>query len=248
MNLVEAIILSVVEGITEFLPVSSTAHLVLTSNLLQIPQTDFVKTFEISIQLGAILAVVWLYRKQILDTSAWKLIMSAFVPTAILGFGFYGYIKDTLIGNIEVTLAALFVGGIVLLFVDRIKYKKTKLTLARAAGIGLFQALSMIPGVSRAAATIIGGRFMGLSTEEAVKFSFLLAIPTMVSATGLDLVKSGLAISGSEWIILIVGFVGAFLTAMVAVKGFVTYIQKNSLRSFGIYRIILAVVYLVLWL
>lgn len=243
MNLAQAIILSIIEGITEFLPVSSTGHLVLASELLAIPQTEFVKSFEIFIQLGAILAVVWLYRREMLDFRSWMLVLPAFVPTAILGFIFYDFIKANLIGNINVTLAALLIGGIVIILLDRISTNGKKFTTSRAVGTGLFQAISMIPGVSRSAASIIGARILGISKQEAVKFSFLLAVPTMFAATGLDLVKSSFSFSSHEWQLLIIGFIGSFITALIAVKLFIQYVAKNSLVAFGVYRIILAVVY-----
>lgn len=251
MDYLSAIILSIVEGITEFLPISSTGHLVLASNLLQIPQTDFVKSFEIIIQLGAIMAIVVLYFKTLTtNLKIWKNIVLAFIPTAILGLIFYDFIKTVLLGNIYITLMAIFLGGVILIFIDKLipnSSKKTsnleKITLRNALLIGLFQSVSMIPGVSRAAATIIGGLFLGLDKKSAVEFSFLLAIPTMLAATGLDLIKSNFNFTSSEWLILAVGFIGSFITALVVVKWFIQYIQNHSFFAFGIYRVILSIIF-----
>lgn len=244
MNLVQTIILGITEGLTEFLPISSTGHLVLVSHLLQIAQSDFVKSFEIFIQLGAILAVVVLYWRDLLNTKLWPKIIAGFLPTAVLGLIFYKFIKAYLLGNIFVTLAALFLGGLVLIFLDQLVQPKNEpLTIKKAIGVGLFQAISMIPGVSRSGATIVGAMALGVSKEEAVRYSFLLAVPTLLAATGLDLVKVHFKFSSAEWGLLGLGFASAFVTALVAIKFLLKYVQNHSFRSFGIYRIILAVVY-----
>jgi undecaprenyl-diphosphatase len=251
MDQTQALILSIVEGISEFLPISSTGHLVLTSQILNIPQTNFVKSFEIFIQLGAILAVVILYFKTLINNfKLWKNIVLAFIPSAILGLLFYHVIKAYLLGNIIVTLAALLLGGIVLIFLEKILPKRKnqvkdldQLTPKQAILIGLAQSVSMIPGVSRSAATIVGGLFLGLNKKPATEFSFLLAIPTMMAATALDLFKSDFAFSQDQVLILLIGFVGAFITAMLAVKFFIQYIQNHSLFAFGVYRIILALAF-----
>jgi len=251
MDLLQVLILSVVEGITEFLPISSTGHLVLASDVLKITQTDFVKSFEIIIQLGAILAVVVLYWKKLLSSKDLVLkIIVSFIPTAILGLVFYKIIKSFLLGNTMVTLWALFLGGIALIVIEKF-YKEQphhlenieKLSYKNAILIGLAQSVSMIPGVSRAAATILGGLFVGLKRKAAVEFSFLLAIPTMAAATGLDLIKSEFSFTTSEWGLLAVGFVGAFITAILAVKYFLRFIEKHTFVAFGVYRIILAIVF-----
>lgn len=246
MTITQAIILSIVEGLTEFLPISSTGHLVLVSNLLLIPQTNFVTTFEIAIQLGAILAVAWVYNRQLLDIGMWIKVLAAFIPTALLGLVFYDFVKHTLLGNTTVTVAALFLGGLILLFIDKFAVGKKKLSLKRAMGIGLFQSVSMIPGVSRAAATIIGGELMGLSREEAVKFSFFLAIPTILSATVLDLVKTPIWFSPDQINVLLIGFTGAFITALLAIKFLIKYIQNHTFKVFGVYRIIVAILFIFL--
>ena len=251
MDFFQAIILSLVEGVTEFLPISSTGHLVLTSQLLQIPQTEFVKSFEIFIQLGAILGVVVLYWKTLLtDMTVWKKIFVAFVPTAIIGFTLYRAVKDILLGNPYITLAALFVGGIVLIVLEKMYVEKEHhassikdITMKQAVFIGLFQSISIVPGVSRAAATIMGGLFMGAKRKAAVEFSFLLAIPTILAASGLDLLKSNFAFTSYEYSLLAVGFIGSFIVAIAAVKFLLRFIQNHTFIPFGIYRIILAILF-----
>lgn len=248
MDFFEALILSVVEGLSEFLPISSTGHLVLASEILGIPQTEFVKSFEIIIQLGAILAVVALYAKTLMINKAiWLRILAAFLPTAVVGFTLYRFIKDFLIGNTTVTLVALFLGGIALIILELIYKEKEHhagkiedLSLKQSFFIGLIQSLSIVPGVSRAAATIIGGLFLGAKRKTAVEFSFLLAIPTMLAATGLDLVKNNLAFSGQEYLLLLTGLLGSFIVAIFAVKFLLKYVQTHTFIPFGIYRIILA--------
>lgn len=251
MDYIQALILALVEGITEFLPVSSTGHLILTSKLLNIPQTDFVKSFEIIIQLGAILSIVTIYWKTITTSiKVWQRIIISFIPTATLGLVFYSFIKQFLIGNVYVTLFALFFGGILLIILEKV-YKEQiyhldnieKLSLKKAFAIGVIQSFSMIPGVSRAAATIFGGLFVGLKRKTAVEFSFLLAIPTMAAATVLDLKESNFSFSPYEWSLLAVGFAGAFITAYFTVKFFLKYIQNHSFVVFGIYRIVLSILF-----
>lgn len=256
MDIIQAIILAVVEGISEFLPISSTGHLVLTTEILGISQTDFVKSFEIIIQLGAILAVVTLYWKTLIKNPIiWQKIIIAFIPTAILGLIFYKIIKEVLLGNPLVTVLALFIGGIILIILEKMYQEKphhleeiSKMSTKQALGIGLIQSFSMIPGTSRAAATIIGGMFLGLKRSTATEFSFLLAIPTMTAATGLDLIKSDFAFSGQEYLLLAIGLVGAFITALLVMKWLIKYVQKNTFVPFGIYRIILALVFWALFI
>lgn len=251
MDYLQAIILSIVEGFSEFLPISSTGHLVLTSQLLNIPQTDFVKSFEIIIQLGAILAIVFLYwRKLFLDKKIWNRVAVAFLPTAIVGFTLYQVIKDFLLGNTMVTLWALFLGGIVLILLEKIYKEKEHhagkiedLTFKQSFLIGLAQSLSIIPGVSRAGASIMGALFLGAKRNVAVEFSFLLAIPTMFGATGLDLIKTNFSFSGEELGLLAVGFIGSFIVALLVVKWFLKFIQTNNFIVFGIYRIALTILF-----
>lgn len=251
MDPFQAVILSIIEGITEFLPISSTGHLVLTSKFLGISQTNFVKSFEIIIQLGAILAVVILYWEKVFNNISLGLkIIVAFLPSALLGVLFYGLIKEVLIGNTAVTLTALFAGGIALILFEKYYREKEKhisdvekLTLTQSVIIGLCQSVAMIPGVSRAAATVVGGLTVGLKRQAAVEFSFLLAIPTMVAATALDLFKSSFKFTQQEYVLLAIGFAGSFLTAWLAVKFFVSYIKKHTFIPFAVYRIVVAVLF-----
>jgi len=243
MSVLQAIILGVVEGLTEFLPVSSTAHLMIFSKLLGVGDSEFLKTFEISIQLGAIFAVLFLYFKKIFsDFSLIKNIIAGFLPTGVVGFLFYGVFKS-LLGRADIALAALFLGGVVLILFERIRRGEEKnqlLNLKKSFVIGLWQTLAMIPGVSRSMATILGGTVGGLSKKSAIEFSFLLALPTMFSATIYDLYRNHSLLNFSQWQILLIGFVVAFLSALVSVKFFLKFIEKNSFSSFGWYRIVFA--------
>lgn len=245
-NFFQAIILGVIEGITEFLPISSTAHLTIASNFLNLTQSDFMKSFEIIIQLGAILAVVVLYWRLFLKIEILKRLFIAFLPTGILGLIFYKIIKQYLLGNIGIALGALFLGGLFLIFFEmwhkeknNVEEEISKISYKNCFLIGLFQSISMIPGVSRSAATIIGGLVLGLQRKTIVEFSFLLAVPTMTAATGLDLIKNVNSFSLFEGYFLIVGFITSFVMAILGIKFFLSYIQKNSFTAFGFYRIIL---------
>lgn len=251
MNFIQAIILSIVEGFSEFLPISSTGHLILASNILKIQQSEFVKSFEIIIQLGAILAVAVLYyRRTLLNKVILKKTIAAFLPAAVVGFTLYKFIKHILIGNTIITLLALFFGGIFLIFFEYIYKEKEShvskienISYKSAVIIGTFQSLSIIPGVSRAAASIIGGMFQNLKRSTAVEFSFILAIPTMLAAIGLDLVKTSLQFSAEEYLVLGVGFIGAFIAALAVVKYFLRFIQNHTFIPFGIYRIAVSVIF-----
>lgn len=254
MNYLHATVLSVVEGLTEFLPVSSTAHLVLASNIFNLTQTNFLKSFEIIIQLGAILAVVVVYLKELIgNPKLWLKIILAFLPSAVVGFFLYDFIKEWLLGDALVTALALIVGGIAFMVVDKLLARTNRpdsaldvanLSPKRLLTIGLFQCLAMIPGVSRSAASIFGGMLTGLSRAQAAKFSFFLAVPTMLAATSLDLYKSGLAFSTSELILLAIGFTGAFVTALLAIKVFISFVQKHTFFPFGVYRIVIGLIWL----
>lgn len=251
MNLFQTITLSIVEGITEFLPISSTGHLILTSTLLNIEQTEFVKSFEIIIQLGAILAVVVIYFKKLILSLDWKLyknILTAFLPSVIFGLLFYDYIKKYLIGNNIVVVISLLIGGIVMLLYEKFwnKTNTKALDTKHYLLIGLFQVMSMIPGVSRAFATIFGARLAGMKKEDATEFSFFLAIPTMFAASALDLVKADVSLwTNNEMNMLIIGFIGSFLTAFVTVKWLIKFVKTNNFNIFGWYRIILAILFFV---
>lgn len=251
MDYLQAVILSTIEGLTEFLPISSTGHMVLTSKTLGIAQTDFVKSFEIIIQLGSIFAVIFLYWNTISkNIKIWKKIIIAFIPTGIIGLVLYKIVKNIFLGNSTITLYALLVGGVLLIMLEKIYKEKEhhadkieKISNKNAFLIGIFQSLSIIPGVSRSAATIIPALFLGIKRKTAVEFSFLLAIPTMLAAALLDLAKSNFSFTLSEYPILITGFIGAFVVAIFAVKFLLNFIKNHTFIPFGIYRIILAVAF-----
>lgn len=251
MNLISVIILSVIEGITEFLPISSTGHLILASKLLGLAGTEYLKTFEIVIQLGAILAVVVLYwRKFFADIEIYKKLLFAFLPTIIVGFTLYPLIKAYLLGNALIVVITLFLGGVfMILFEKYLKPHKSKeLSYKNYLVIGVFQAVSVIPGVSRAMATIVGGMYSGLSREKATEFSFLLAVPTMIAATGLDLYKSREILTVSNIGTLLTGSVLSFIFALIAIKFLINYVKKHDFTAFGIYRIVLAIAFYFLFI
>jgi undecaprenyl-diphosphatase len=252
MDYFQAVILSIVEGVSEFLPISSTGHLVLTANLLGISHSDFVKSFQIFIQLGAILGVVVLYWERLISGfKLWKKLFVALIPTLVVGLLLYGFIKNVLIGNELVTVLALGIGGVAIIGLEYYYSKKIRhyekdidgMSLKNAFLIGLGQSVSVIPGVSRAAATIFSGMMTGLSRAAAVEFSFLLAVPTMMAATGLDLVKSGSSFTSNEIGILAIGFIGSFVTSIFVIKWLVKFVSQNNFIGFGVYRILLAFVY-----
>ncbi len=251
MSILQSILLSIVEGITEFLPISSTGHLILVSNLLKISQTEFVKSFEIVIQLGAILAVIIIYFKKLVsnfNSDLYKKLLIAFLPSAFFGLFFYKYIKIYLIGNTSVVIWSLLIGGIVMLLFERFyRAKSQKLTAKSYLVVGLFQVLSMVPGVSRAFATIFGGMIVGMNRKEATEFSFFLAIPTMIGATVLDIAKTDMAIwSNGNMITLLIGFLVSFLTAYIVVKWLIKFVQNHNFNIFGWYRIALALTFIFL--
>jgi undecaprenyl-diphosphatase len=250
MDIVQAIIFGIVEGITEFLPISSTGHLMLTARYLRIPQTEFVKSFEIAIQSGAILAVVVLYWKTLLGgLDIWKKILAAFLPTAAIGALLYKFIKQFLLDSSTVVLWALFLGGGALILFELFHREKedaaeelSKISYPQALLIGLFQSLAIIPGVSRSAATIVGGLLVGLKRKTIVEFSFLLAIPTMCAAMALDLLKNAQAFTSAQFSVLAVGLAVSFVVALIAIRFLLVFIQKHDFIPFGIYRILIAVV------
>lgn len=264
MTWLTAIILGALEGFTEFLPISSTAHLTLASQLLNLTNTAFLKSFIIIIQLGAILAVVWLYRVTLFqkkNSELNKKVLAAFLPTAVIGFVLYKLIKTFLLGNTNIALWAMLLGGVIIIIFER-WHKKRELnntsksdnlvnlediSYRQAVIIGLAQALAVVPGVSRSAATIIGGLALGLSRQTIVEFSFLLAIPTMLAATIYDFYKSAGAFSLAQFDLLLIGFVSAFIFALISVKFLLKYIQQHTFTAFGLYRIIVAVVFLFLF-
>jgi len=259
MNLIQTLILSIVEGITEFLPISSTGHLILASKLLNIPQTEFVKSFEIIIQLGAILAIVVIYFSKLLRNFVLlKNTLIAFLPSIVFGLLFYDYIKQYLIGNSMVVVWSLLIGGIVMLLFEKFfrpnktaslrgRYTIYNIPTLQLIAVGLFQVLSMIPGVSRAFATIFGGMVVGKKKDEATEFSFFLAIPTMAAASALDLIKTDVAVwTNSNLTTLLIGFVISFLTAYIVVKWLIKFVQNHNFNIFGWYRIALALIFILL--
>ncbi|PIR89404.1 MAG: undecaprenyl-diphosphatase UppP [Candidatus Harrisonbacteria bacterium CG10_big_fil_rev_8_21_14_0_10_40_38] len=252
MNIFYTIVLAIIEGFTEFLPISSTGHLILASKLLTIPSSEFLSSFEIAIQLGAILAVVVLFPKYLFqDKKTIVRIALAFLPTAIIGFILYPFVKGFLLGSAYVVVFALLIGGVVLIFLENILKKKEvgeeieKLKYPNAVLIGVIQSLAIVPGVSRSAATIIGARFLGLSREAAVLFSFLLAVPTMAAATGFDLLKSGFDFSFNEFLMLGVGFVVSFVFALISVRFLLKFVRIHDFKAFGVYRILVAILFLI---
>lgn len=251
MTLFDALILGALEGVTEFLPISSTGHLILASQLLGLEQTNAHKAFEVSIQLGSILAVLYLYAKRLLqDKTLWLKIGVAFLPAGGLGFLFYKQIKALF--GIETVSIMLIAGGIVFLLFEYLRRDKpidagkdiTELTFKEAFTIGIFQSLSMIPGTSRSGATLIGGLLIGLSRKSAAEFSFLLAIPTMIIATGYDLIKHRNEMVVDDYFMLSIAFITAFVFALATVKLFVAFVSRHTFVPFAIYRIVIGFLFL----
>ena len=247
MNFFDAAVLGLIEGLTEFLPVSSTGHLILAGHLLGIPDTDFLKTFEIAIQAGAIGAGIVLSWKSFLNLEITKRVLVGFVPTALIGFALYRLIKTYLLGNEYVVLAALAVGGVALIVFERLHKESaeatddiSRMSYGQAVGIGLFQSIAVIPGVSRSGASILGGLLLGLRRTATVEYSFLLAVPTMGAATALDLFKSYALFSAGDALALVVGFVTAFVVALVVIQFFLRFVRTQTFISFGVYRVLAA--------
>ncbi|MCR4620221.1 MAG: undecaprenyl-diphosphate phosphatase [Paludibacteraceae bacterium] len=270
LSVFETIIIAIVEGLTEFLPVSSTGHMIITQALLGVESTPFVKAFTVIIQFGAILSVVVLYWPRFfkLDHAPvkgsavtrtlhkWRfyiLLLIAFLPAAIIGFLCSDYV-DMLLDNVVVVACTLVIGGVFMLFCDAIfgsGNPENKVTPRRAFIIGLFQCIAMIPGVSRSMATIVGGMQQGLTRKEAAEFSFFLAVPTMAAATGWDVLKLFMN-EGSEVVMdnlpmLLLGCVVAFVVAAIAIRGFISYLTKHGFFAFGVYRIIVGL-FILVWL
>jgi len=253
MNLFEAIVIAIVEGITEYLPVSSTGHMIIASSLMGIHKDEFTKLYEVAIQLGAILAVVVLYWRKFLDFSRWQFyvkLIIAVIPALVIGKIFSEEIDDLLESPTTVAIM-LLLGGIILLFIDRMFNhpeieKEEEITFKKAFFIGLWQCIAMIPGVSRSAASIIGGMQQKLTRKLAAEFSFYLAVPTMCAATGYKLMKGYDSFTSEHIQLLLVGNLVAFIVAIIAIKFFIGFLQKYGFRLFGWYRIIAGVVLLVL--
>lgn len=251
MTWFQALVIAIIEGLTEFLPVSSTGHMILADALLKVQDREFAKTFEIVIQLGAILSVVLVYFRRFLGgITIYLKLAVAFLPTGIIGFLAYKTIKAYLFNPFTVSIS-LVLGGIVLIVLDRrtqnrqSRYQRLEdISYGGAFKIGLVQCLSMIPGVSRAAATIFGGVFSGFDRKQAAEFSFLLAVPTMLAASGYDLLKEKDNIHSDDLQLLLFGGLVAFVVAIVAIKGFIAFLNKYGFRPFGYYRILLGVLFL----
>lgn len=266
MSIIEAIIIAIVEGITEYLPISSTGHMIITSTLLGIQKDEFTKLFEVAIQFGAILAVVVLYWRKFIDFNKWqfylKLIIGV-IPALLLGFLFSDTI-DKLLESPLVVAISLLVGGIILLFIDKAFNhpkirRESNITYKNAFIVGLWQTIAMIPGVSRSAASIIGGMQQKFTRNVAAEFSFFLAVPTMAAATLYSIfikkwnvdgaVKKGYELilqSSGNTIAFIIGNVVAFIVAIVAIKFFIDYLKKYGFKAFGWYRIIVGLALLIM--
>lgn len=252
MHIVQVIVLGIVEGISEFLPISSTGHLILTGKILGVTDSSYTKSFDIIIQSGAILAAVFYFRDRIFSgLNLWKYVLAAFFPTAIIGYILYSIIKHYFLSNSMLVVWMLFIGGVVLIFFEKwyeMQKHHEKVTTdhigyKRSIMIGLAQSLAMIPGVSRSAATIVGGMLLGVKREVIVEFSFLLAIPTMLAATVLDLTKTGGDFSLDQVHFLIIGFLISFLVALASIHWLLSYIRKHTFIGFGIYRIFVAIAF-----
>jgi undecaprenyl-diphosphatase len=249
MTTLQAIIIAIVEGITEFLPVSSTGHMIITQKLLGMEINDFVKAFTVNIQFGAILSVIVLYWKKFFQTLDFYFkLFVAFIPAAIIGFLLSDFI-DSMLENVAVVAVMLVLGGIVLLFVDKWFKNPSKdqsISYPTALKIGFFQCIAMIPGVSRSAATIIGGMSQKLDRKTAAEFSFFLAVPTMFAASGYKLLQNYKTITSENIDTLLIGNVVAFVVAMIAIKAFITFLTRYGFKVFGYYRIVVGVVILVM--
>lgn len=256
MTILQSIILGITEGITEFLPISSTGHMILVSHFLHIPESATLATFEIVVQLGAILAVVVSFHKKLLRVEMIKKLFVAFIPTGIAGVVIFPYIKH-LLGSPFLVAFMLTLGGIIILLVEK-RYKKhfheglvvevTHISYKQAIILGLFQTIAIIPGVSRSGAVIVGGLMQKLSRKLLVEFSFLLAVPTMIVATLYTIVKKHSELSMSSVSPIIIGTIVSFVVAFVVIRFALTYIRRHSFEIFGWYRIIVGIILLVmLW-
>lgn len=255
MNTLQAIVLAIIEGITEFLPVSSTGHMIIASSFFGIAHEDFTKLFTIVIQLGAILSVVVLYFKRFFQTLDFYFkLLVAFIPAVVLGLLLSDFI-DGLLENPVTVAVSLLVGGIILLKVDEwfnnpnTAETSQEITYLQAFKIGMFQCLAMIPGVSRSGASIVGGMSQKLSRTTAAEFSFFLAVPTMLGATAkkcYDYYKAGFELSHDQVNLLVIGNVVAFIVALLAIKTFIGFLTKNGFKVFGYYRIIAGIALLVI--
>lgn len=250
MTIIEAVVLGIVEGLSEFLPISSTGHLILASALMKLTQTEAHKVFEVTIQLGAMLAVVYIYRKQLASRSdlLGKLCF-AFLPTGILGYLLYKLVKSFFQPSLVSYM--LIAGGIAFIVIELFIKRQPEteaaiqdITYRQAFTIGLIQSLSMVPGVSRSGATIMGGLSLGISRKNAAEFSFLLALPTMLAATVYDICKNHSAFAFGDWQNILVGFITSFIFAVIGIKALLKFITSHTFISFGIYRIVAGILFL----
>jgi undecaprenyl-diphosphatase len=253
MTIIQAIIIAIVEGITEFLPISSTGHMIITEKLLNVPDSEFTKLFTVAIQLGAILAVVVLYWKKFFDFTRWQFYLKLLV--AVIPALFFGALLsdkiDMLLESTTTVVITMLLGGIVLLVIDNYFKKpvietEEKISFQKAFLIGLWQVIAMIPGVSRSAASIIGGMQQKLTRKVAAEFSFFLAVPTMAAATGYKLLKGYKTFNAEEIKLLAIGNIVAFIVAVMAIKFFIGFLQKHGFRIFGVYRIAAGIILLLL--
>ena len=256
MTILETVVIAVVEGITEFLPISSTGHMIITEALLGMNIDEFTKAFTVNIQFGAILSVVVLYWKRFLQSwTFYQKLFVAFLPAAVIGLLASDFI-DSLLENVLVVAITMFVGGVLLLFVDKWFNKESadqEVTYPKALKIGFWQCIAMIPGVSRSAASIIGGMQQKLNRTNAAEFSFFLAVPTMAAASGYKLLKiildpSGIPMLKENLTTLLIGNIVAFIVALIAIKTFITFLQKHGFKVFGWYRIVVGLILITLLL
>lgn len=263
LELLKALFLGLIEGLTEFLPISSTGHLILFGHLIDF-QSDSGRAFEVIIQLGAILAVCWLYRQKIVDLLKGFFsgdmharrfainVFLAFLPAVVIGIFAVDFIKQVLFSPLVVA-CALIIGGLIIFAVEAKEFKPktveaTDITFKQAILVGFAQCLAMIPGTSRSGATIIGGMLSGLSRKAATEFSFFLAMPTMLGAATYDLIRNASVLSSDNMMNIAAGFAAAFIAALLVVKALVKFVEKHTLRVFAWYRVILGVILLIVFL
>ena len=253
MDILQAIIIGIIEGFTEFLPISSTGHMIVASKFLGIEQSAVVKAYEVIIQFAAILAVMLLYKEKInfKEINLWSKIIAAFFPLAIIGFILKDWVKEFF--NVETVAYMFIIGGIIFIIVEYFHKDEEKssqdieeVTWKQAMSIGFAQVLSLVPGTSRAGSTIIGGMLSGVSRKASTEFSFLLAIPVMMAVSGYDLLKHYKDFMGADLTAFSIGFVVAFVVAYVTIKMFIVFLQRFTFVAFGIYRIIFGVILLMI--
>ena len=253
MTTIQSIILGIIEGLTEFLPISSTGHMIIASSVMGIQESEFVKNFEVIIQFGAILAVVLIYWRRFLpNMNFYKKLFTAFLPTAILGFLLKEKV-DQFLESVTLVAWALLLGGLVLIWSDYFFAKlhthgrrTSDLTYIDSIKLGIYQSIALIPGVSRSGSTILGGLFLGMSKKEAAEFSFFLAVPTMGAATAYKVLKMAKHIDMGEIHLLAIGLVVSFFVAILAVKLFIGIVTKHGFKAFGYYRVVLGLILLVM--